>query len=104
VITPAKATIVPPEPPKTPAPPPVAAVPAAAAPAPESPVEAVPHAAAASEKTPPPTAATPSKPGKEEKVIEAAPAVSTEGRAKASGRRGIRLKLIKPGENDPGLK
>ena len=104
VITPAKATIVPPEPPKTPAPPAVAAVPAAAAPAPESPVEAVRHAAAASEKTPPPTAATPSKPGKEEKVIEAAPAVSTEGRAKASGRRGIRLKLIKPGENDPGLK
>jgi hypothetical protein len=60
--------------------------------------------AATSEKKKPTPAATPSRPGKEEKVIEAAPAVSTEGRAKASGRRGIRLKLIKPGENDPGLK
>jgi len=105
VITPAKATIVPPEPPRTPlAPQPVAAV--SAAPAPESLVEAVPPPVATSEKkkATPPAAATPSKPSKEEKVIEAAPAVSTEGRAKASGRRGIRLKLIKPGENDPGLK
>jgi hypothetical protein len=108
VITPAKATIVPPEPPKAPPPAPapaVAAVPAAAAPPARAPAEppAVPASANGKKKVAP-APATPSKPGKEDKVMETAPAVSAEGRAKASGRRGIRLKLIKPGENDSGLK
>jgi hypothetical protein len=106
VITPAMATIVPPEPVKTP--PPEAAV--AAQPPPAA-------AAPAAAPAPPPAAATngkkkvvqsagemPSRPVREDKAVEAAPAVGTEGRAKASGRRGIRLKLIKPDENDSGLK
>jgi hypothetical protein len=101
VITPAKATIVPPEPAK-PAPAPAAVV------APAAPAAPAPAVAAAEPAAPAATngkkKAAPSSPVKEEKAAQAAPAVSTEGRAKASGRRGIRLKLIKPGENDPGLK
>jgi len=103
VITPAKATIVPPEPSKAPAAapvaPPTAAVAAAEPGAPGASVAANGKKTAAQA-----AAATPSRPVKEEKVVEAAPALSAEGRAKASGRRGIRLKLIKPGENDSGLK
>jgi multidrug efflux pump subunit AcrB len=103
VITPAKATIVPPEPSKAPAAapvaPPTAAVAAAEPGAPGASVAANGKKTAAQA-----AAATPSRPVKEEKAVEAAPALSAEGRAKASGRRGIRLKLIKPGENDSGLK
>jgi hypothetical protein len=100
VITPAKATIVPPAPAAAPPAPPVPA-----------PTEAIASAPAASE--PPPAAngkkkAAPpvvgGQSGKDDKAIEAAPTASNEGRTKASGRRGIRLKLIKPGENDSGLK
>jgi hypothetical protein len=103
VITPAKATIVPPEPSKAPAAAPVAPPTAAvAATEPGAPRASV---AANGKKTAAPAAAAmPSRPVKAEKAVEAAPALSAEGRAKASGRRGIRLKLIKPGENDSGLK
>ena len=58
---------------------------------------------------PPATKKKAAPPAASGKPAQAArPAVSTppatEARAKASGRRGIRLKLIKPGENDSGLK
>jgi hypothetical protein len=100
VITPAKATIVPPAPAAAPAPPPA---PAATEPVAAAPAASEPPAAANGRKK----AAAPAvggKSGKDEKAIEAAPNVSNEGRSKASARRGIRLKLIKPGENDSGLK
>jgi hypothetical protein len=101
VITPAKATIVPPAPAAAPPPPPPAPAPtepAAAAPAASEP----PAAANGKKKAAPPVVG--GKAGKDDKAIEAAPTVSNEGRTKASARRGIRLKLIKPGENDSGLK
>jgi hypothetical protein len=107
VITPAKATIVPPEPSKAPAAAPLAAPAAAVAAAVAAAEPGAPGASVAAngKKTAAKAAAaTPSTPVKEEKAVEAAPALSAEGRAKASGRRGIRLKLIKPGENDSGLK
>ena len=106
VITPAKATIVPPEPPKpVPAPPPASvAAPVVAPGAPETPAVAAAKPAGSATTNGKRKAVMAEAPAKEEKAVEAAPAVSTEGRAKASGRRGIRLKLIKPGENDPGLK
>jgi multidrug efflux pump subunit AcrB len=93
VISPAKTTIVPPPPPVQPA-----AVPVAE----PSPEPAVKQAMAKKKPSPPPAVPTP-KGGK----VAAAQAVSSEpqaqARAKVSARRGIRLKLIKPGD-DSGLK
>jgi hypothetical protein len=118
VISPAKATIVPAAPVATPPvqeakPAPAPTTPAKEAPAPDaakaSPAAEKtvrfqppkPKAPAAKKKAAPPAA--PSKPAQEAKAAVST-TTATEARAKVSGRRGIRLKLIKPGENDSGLK
>jgi len=118
VISPAKATIVPAAPAATPAAQEAKAAPAATPPVQETPTPAATTAPAAAEKTvrfqppqpkapaakkKPAPAAAPSKPAEEAKAGPPTPP-ATEARAKAAGRRGIRLKLIKPGENDSGLK
>ncbi|MCU0766147.1 MAG: efflux RND transporter permease subunit [Gammaproteobacteria bacterium] len=92
VISPAKATIVPP-------PPPPPATPAVAPPTEQAARED--RAAAAKKK-----AAPAAKPGKAAAAAAQAVVPEPQGtaRAKVSARRGIRLKLIKPSEDDSGLK
>ena len=95
VISPAKATIVPP-------PPPPPATPAVAPPTEQAARED--KAAAAKKKATP--AAPAAKPAKGAAAAAQAVVPEPQGtaRAKVSARRGIRLKLIKPSEDDSGLK